>query len=208
MPNLNRNIRNTDSFFRVREILAKNNSILGKTTLTVFIALGLLALASPIALPSGIAALGIGAVGIFLDQATQDNLSENEILQGVQKIFDANGLLERKDFYDYMAPYYTKLLQIKGSKSWVGGTIMSTSMENRRNDPVTSDKEVPPLKRKFNPLFWRLSTRTNDMIIFSTSNGSRSATVTWRIHSLERERGEIIFGHLRTLLFQFLFDLR
>ena len=112
MPDNNGNIKNKESFKRVREILSKNNSVLGKTTLMVFTTLGLLALASPAALPGGIATLGIGAVGIFLDHVSEDKLSEEEIERGVQKIIKDNGLLEKEDFLNYMAPIYTKLLQI------------------------------------------------------------------------------------------------
>jgi len=112
MAKKNQEIKNKEAFIRVREILAKNKSNLGKATLMAFVALGLFSLAFPVALPAGIAALGIGAIGIFLDQVTQENLSEKEILDGVQKILDNNGLLQQKGFFDYMAPFYPKLLQI------------------------------------------------------------------------------------------------
>jgi tetratricopeptide (TPR) repeat protein len=112
MTNDDTKIQNKESFIRVREILSKDKTVLGKTTLMAFVALGLLALAYPAALSSGIAALGIGAVGIFLDHVSEEKLSEKEIKQGVQKIINDNGLLKQKDFYNYMAPIYPKLLQI------------------------------------------------------------------------------------------------
>ena len=112
MTNDDTKIQNKESFIRVREILSKDKTVLGKTTLMAFVALGLLALAYPAALSSGIAALGIGAVGIFLDHVSEEKLSEKEIKQGVQKIINDNGLLKQKDFYSYMAPIYPKLLQI------------------------------------------------------------------------------------------------
>ncbi len=158
-------IQNIEAFIRVREILSKKNAKLGTTTLTTFIAMGLVALAFPAAVPEGIAALGIGAIGIFLDQVTQKNLSEKEILDGVQKILNDNEILKQNDFTSYMAPFYPKLLQI--------------------NDTLDSFATKDDLKKEIDPLLPKLDEIRNKLDLLVTKEDLKNAVTVLKITNPE-----------------------
>lgn len=106
---------------RVKKILYFNRRLFAAGAITAFVAVGLLALspaAIPVAiiasLPGGMTALGVNVVSaLLLKAASEDALTDEQLLQEIQEIIDDKKILSKDDFYSYMSAYYPKLLDIK-----------------------------------------------------------------------------------------------